>query len=684
MAVTTKPPKNILHITPHFAPGQCGVSDYTLCWKNCLSNDSGVFIAALRDRYNTGILNEQGLLRIGAEQSNVLRLKLFSKVLQSEHFEAVVIHYVPQGYGHHGLPLWLFQISRMLRKADLPITIIAHELWSGGIGKPLKVRIKGWLQKNFLLVWLHSMGRLPKIITTSAFTSTQLNSAGIAASWSPVFSNLGDTANSNGLPDRVISAFAERKDIHVLLFGSIPPDAHPGETADFLSVLHAYYGMPISVWHVGHGATEPFLPVLSFFEMGDVRFEAIGPMPAPAINWLMQQVQWGLSTYPIELWSKSGSIAAMLANGLPVAVTGRLPDGVFAGYSKYPPKLLPWSLLSSVEQKEMAAAFSVLPVVPLPSYNHTISSRLHGLSGLGSIQPTIFEKPSLSVVITVFRCWPKALKCLEHLFATDCTGLIVEVLVINDDPAGEVPEVVYSYPLVRVFTNDKNIGYVGSVNRGMAIASSQFVILLDADAYLQDSLLPAVLLMVNDPATHLVLPASLMSDGTPVRRLYPRPHVFSLLMGQGFEGWWWRVNRSPQVIAHSYAWLLRRDEFLALESLDEKLNFVEADVDFCMRLQQKYPASVLICEAVKVEHEGGANPIRRNNRVVEWYRSRWYILSKHDQLQNIGIIKHCISLRLTLERGVASVMAIFGGKEKAYWTQKAEGRALLLRDLKNW
>lgn len=671
-------------LLPHFAPEQCGVSDYSVSWKSRMGNTTEIFIAALSDKYNPGILEQPGLLRMGADIPLDKRLSLLAGLLDQNHFDEIVIHYVPHGYKPNGLPLWLTRLARLLKRKSVPVILLAHEIWMGGPGKPLRTRVKGLLQKRLLLKIVRLLNT-DAIITTSEFTARQLQQEGLVADWCPVFSNLGTVSDPSGLPASVSGILQHQSHTCVLMFGAIPPDTAPADFTGFFKMLWLNYQKPILLIHAGHADIHPLEGLeRTFSNSFDLKLVILGPLPGPVLNALMQQCQFGVSTYPIQLWSKSGSIAAMLANALPVAVLGRLPGEPFPKPGSIPAGILPWKILEESQRGAYLNQHARSAPI-LKEYNENIAVTLYALTGLGREKKKATEfKPSYTVLITVYRCWPQAAECIRSLQANASIDRQTEILVINDDPANPVPASIEKLEGVSVVNNPTNLGYVASVNRGVNLAKGNIILLLDADAFLQTSIEPALMLFAGDNEAKLLIPGCQLTDGTNVRRLYPEPHVVSMLFGQGFEGWWMKNSRSPQVVSHSYAWFFRRSEFLALGGFDERLNFLEADVEFCMRLQRSFPGGIRSCRVVKVIHDGGANPIHRNQRVFEWYKSRWFILGKHNAIPFRVICKGFISIRLQIELVLAVFFARLQPARTPFWRQKSDGRKMLLKDLKNW
>lgn len=635
------------------------------------------FVLALHDRFCRGEHRGDHYIRLGSDLGLKRRLAVLEQTLATR-FDAVVWHYVPTGFSSKGLPFWIGQTAPLLGRHSGKLVVILHEIWAGGEGKPLRLRVAGYLQKRILANWLGKLKK-PLLVTTSAYTAQLITNEGLVAAWCPVFSNLGKTASAQGLPESVVAICNHTAIRKAIFFGSMPPDTCTGEIIRFLEKLAGEDGTKVQVWHLGLGQVDTlWLPLQEAAAANPAfAFERLGPLAAPAINYLMQKADWGLSTYPYQLWGKSGSMAAMRANGLPVMVMGSLAEMETAYLPTLPVGIFAWG-----HWKNSAGLPQIIPGPDLGSYNASIASQLHSLTGLGG--QMVPAPPPISILITVYKCWPQAIRCISAIGQHTDFGMVSEILVVHDDPGTEVPEEVRQNPMVRVVQNERNLGYVSSVNLGMTRAASDWVFLLDADAFLQTPLQAAFALMQPHTGYRLIVPAARFSNGEAVRRLYPCPHPWSLLLGQKMEAGLEKRIRMPQVVAHSYAWLVHRPTFMELGGLDAKLHFLEADVDFCARLYHTMPGSLVYCHGVGVVHDGGANPITRNQRVLEWYRARWYIFRKDGRIKRKVLFKIMVRCRLVLEAMLASLLALQPGLKRKRWKEKRVSRIELLVGLKDW
>ncbi|MFT4193404.1 glycosyltransferase [Ottowia sp.] len=122
--------------------------------------------------------------------------------------------------------------------------------------------------------------------------------------------------------------------------------------------------------------------------------------------------------------------------------------------------------------------------------------RLDRLLGIGSARPPApAERPQaqplapephpVDVIVPVYRGLEDTRRCLESVLASTC-ATPWRLIVINDaSPEPEVTGWLRAFaprdPRVTLLENEQNLGFVGTVNRGMALSGEHDVLLLNSD-----------------------------------------------------------------------------------------------------------------------------------------------------------------------------------------------------------
>lgn len=88
---------------------------------------------------------------------------------------------------------------------------------------------------------------------------------------------------------------------------------------------------------------------------------------------------------------------------------------------------------------------------------------------------------TVSVIIPCYRDSATLERAIKSVLAQSYPA--IEIIVVNDcsPESEEIENIVACYPQVRYLRNDNNLGLAGSRNAGVAVASGDYIALLDAD-----------------------------------------------------------------------------------------------------------------------------------------------------------------------------------------------------------
>ena len=103
-----------------------------------------------------------------------------------------------------------------------------------------------------------------------------------------------------------------------------------------------------------------------------------------------------------------------------------------------------------------------------------------------STQPVPISKHAVDVIVPVFRGLEDTRLCLESVLASPCQT-VWRLIVINDcSPEPEVTQWLRAFAQrdsrIELLENSENLGFVATVNRGMALSQDNDVLLLNSDA----------------------------------------------------------------------------------------------------------------------------------------------------------------------------------------------------------
>lgn len=152
------------------------------------------------------------------------------------------------------------------------------------------------------------------------------------------------------------------------------------------------------------------------------------------------------------------------------------------------------------------------------SSSEPVSAGDYTVEGVGDLQPPAslpqHDQPRVSIIIPVFNQWAYTAACLRSLADTKCKAEF-EVIVVDDHSDDETSEMAQTVSGLNYQRNSKNLGFVGSCNRGLDVARGEFTILLNNDTQVLDGWLDALLdTFERFPDTGLVGAQLLYPDGS--------------------------------------------------------------------------------------------------------------------------------------------------------------------------
>jgi hypothetical protein len=250
----------------------------------------------------------------------------------------------------------------------------------------------------------------------------------------------------------------------------------------------------------------------------------------------------------------------------------------------------------------------------------------------------------VSAIVVSWNNRDLVLRCVRSAFASAGDGIEVEVILSDNGSSDGTPEAVEAaFPSAVVVRNGQNLGFAAGVNRGVARATGERLLLLNSDAELTAaSLRTLVEALDRDPGADAACPRLVHPDGSEQRAAHPLPTLrgiaskFTLLRlfgkGAGAEKLSLPPPGSPPVPVEyviGAVVLIRRESFPGSALLDEDFFFYYEDTDFCRRIRDA-GRRVLFCPAAEVLHHGGASSEKNYYRITRTYfRSLLTYVRKH-------------------------------------------------------
>lgn len=333
--------------------GKDGVGDYTaLLAAECRRQGHSAMIIALNDRYVTGAEMVEGLLRLGAGLTWRVRMEHARETIERFGADVISLQWVPYAFHPKGIPRGIDTgLARIA--AGRVVQVMCHEIWIGAeVGASFPHRVTGAAQRSVLRRILRLLR--PRIVQTSnpAYAGV-LKRVGVSAAVLPLFGSIPVTGREIAR-DETTAKFG--------MFGELHPEWSPEPLLGHLRGL----GGRIEIEHIGRIGKGLELWENMERQYGrEIGFKRHSEQPAARISQFLMEMDFGISTTPLALLGKSGTLAAMLEHGLPVVVNRN--DVRFAGVDEGPPPdgtiVMDDGLITALREARRRPAASTLPQV---------------------------------------------------------------------------------------------------------------------------------------------------------------------------------------------------------------------------------------------------------------------------------------------------------------------------------
>lgn len=328
-----------------FEFGADGVGDYTRrLAEELIKQGHQVSVIALYDKWvsevsmsfeKTASIGLQ-VLRIPFNAKKQIRLLAAQKMINEFDPEILSLQFVIFSFNNKGLPFSLKNLLSILG-IDRVWHIMFHEIWVGiDKGVKNKMFILGLLQtyiiKNLVL-------KLKPIVihTQTKIYQYSLLQHGLKAKYLPLFSNIPVNISGNSNVNKK-SSVNKKMVIRFVIFGSIHPEAPVDDFAYELAKFGNKYNIGITLTILGRSGEQQKIWTSTWNKNG-LTVKLLGEQSEKSISKILSESTFGISTTPIQLSEKSGSIAAMLAHKLNVICVNKIwqpkiftqldiPDGI--------------------------------------------------------------------------------------------------------------------------------------------------------------------------------------------------------------------------------------------------------------------------------------------------------------------------------------------------------------------
>jgi GT2 family glycosyltransferase len=133
----------------------------------------------------------------------------------------------------------------------------------------------------------------------------------------------------------------------------------------------------------------------------------------------------------------------------------------------------------------------------------------------------------LSIVIINYNTFGLTCQCIDSIVG-QTQDVRYEIIVVDNASREQDPQgFATRYPFIKLVKSEKNVGFAGGNNLGIAVAEGQYIVLLNSDTVLQNNVMHICLdYLRTHPRVAVVGPALFFDDRTHPRVAVVGPALF--------------------------------------------------------------------------------------------------------------------------------------------------------------
>jgi N-acetylglucosaminyl-diphospho-decaprenol L-rhamnosyltransferase len=308
---------------------------------------------------------------------------------------------------------------------------------------------------------------------------------------------------------------------------------------------------------------------------------------------------------------------------------------------------------------------------------------------------------SVSVILVSYNTADLTIRAISCVYdAVRNCGFPVDVIVVDNASRDDsVARIRAQFPGVRVIDSPINLGFGAANNKAVSDCVSDYVMLLNTDAFLHPETLSVLENYIStNPSVGVVGPTVLNADGSvqtaawnfpsPIQSFFEYSGIGNLFPSLHFIGGYrkWKHNRTQSV-----PWLIgaciliRREVFIDIGGFDSAFFMYAEETDLQKRIRGG-GYDIHLCADTQVVHLGGGSGTLESESVRRYfYTSQDLYMRKHFGF--VGLLLHRVIFGIfSLARCFAwNLVSLVKGKSNFSSKQKADLYAFTaMRSLTNW
>jgi hypothetical protein len=316
----------IIFLIGSLEPGRDGVGDYvTRLGGELTRKGHNIAVLALNDQHTEKEREDEykqegytgfRYLRVPSIWPSEKRYRISKEWIKKFNPDWISLQFVIFAFHPKGLP---FGLARKLCALGQGRSwhIMFHELWVGMDANATKKNILwGWFQRKIIKNVIRDIN--PVLIhTQSRLYQSQLDRIGFPNGYLPLFGNIPNVNGTHNPHELPVSDPGTDKIFRLVHFAMIHRGAPVNEFAKDLAKYSRELNLQVCITLVGRSGSEAENWQIAFQNEG-LPVEVLGEKSTSCISKIFNQSDLGISSTPISLVEKSGSIAAMREHGLPI------------------------------------------------------------------------------------------------------------------------------------------------------------------------------------------------------------------------------------------------------------------------------------------------------------------------------------------------------------------------------